>query len=86
MPLIPEDDATAMVMAGIPATNKSLFHAMRFNVGDPAAVIVTRQGDAVERFEQRFRRPATLASFIETFTCVEVQDFVAKYRDGPDTA
>lgn len=49
MPLIPDDDATAMVMAGIPATNKSLFHAIRFNVGDPAALIVTRQGERVER-------------------------------------
>jgi Xaa-Pro aminopeptidase len=26
-------------MAGIPASNKSLYHAVRFNVGDPAAVV-----------------------------------------------
>lgn len=30
---------TATVMAGIPATNLSLFHAIRFKVGDPAALI-----------------------------------------------
>jgi Xaa-Pro aminopeptidase len=30
---------TARLIAGIPATNKSLFHAVRFNVGDPAACI-----------------------------------------------
>ncbi|MFG6176251.1 hypothetical protein ACGTN6_03305 [Halomonas sp. THAF12] len=50
------------------------------------ACVVRGQGDAEERFEQRFRRPATLAGFIETFTCIEVRDFVAKYRDEPDTA
>lgn len=30
---------TARLVAGIPATNKSLFHAVRFAVGDPAACI-----------------------------------------------
>ncbi|MFM1935098.1 MAG: hypothetical protein RI990_57 [Planctomycetota bacterium] len=30
---------TARLIAGIPATNKSLFHAVRFSVGDPAACI-----------------------------------------------
>ncbi|MEE2907477.1 MAG: M24 family metallopeptidase [Planctomycetota bacterium] len=30
---------TAIVMAGIPAVNKSLYQAMQFNVGDPAALI-----------------------------------------------
>jgi Xaa-Pro aminopeptidase len=30
---------SARLIAGIPATNKSLFHAVRFNVGDPAACI-----------------------------------------------
>jgi Xaa-Pro aminopeptidase len=30
---------TARVMAGVPASNKSLYHAVRFNVGDPAAVV-----------------------------------------------
>jgi len=49
MPLIPPDDTSAVVMAGIPNTNRSLFHAMRFNVGDPAAIVVTRNGDAVDR-------------------------------------
>ena len=29
----------ARLIAGIPATNKTLFHAVRFNVGDPAACI-----------------------------------------------
>ncbi|MFN3169021.1 MAG: M24 family metallopeptidase [Phycisphaeraceae bacterium] len=41
MPLTPPDPSTAVVMAGVPNTNKSLFHAMRFNVGDPAALVVT---------------------------------------------
>jgi Xaa-Pro aminopeptidase len=31
--------ATARIMAGVPASNKSLYHAVRFNVGDPAAVV-----------------------------------------------
>ncbi|MBB3141473.1 hypothetical protein [Halomonas organivorans] len=58
-----------------------------FREGDHyRACVVRGQGDAEERFEQRFRRPATLAGFIETFTCIEVRDFVAKYRDEPDTA
>ena len=30
---------TARLIAGIPATNKTLFHAVRFNVGDPAACV-----------------------------------------------
>jgi Xaa-Pro aminopeptidase len=34
-------------MAGIPAINKSLFHAIRFNVGDPAALVVTQSAPAV---------------------------------------
>jgi Xaa-Pro aminopeptidase len=29
----------AVVMAGIPDTNASLYHRMRFGVGDPAALI-----------------------------------------------
>ncbi|MEM1356306.1 MAG: M24 family metallopeptidase [Planctomycetota bacterium] len=49
MPLIPSDDSTAVVMAGIPSTNRSLYHAIRFGVGDPAALVVTRAGDSVER-------------------------------------
>ncbi|MBG80898.1 MAG: hypothetical protein CMJ39_09350 [Phycisphaerae bacterium] len=39
---------SAIVMAGIPAVNKSLYQAMRFNVGDPAAVIQFT-GDRNER-------------------------------------
>lgn len=46
MPIIPADPNTAIVMAGIPATNKSLFHAIRFNVGDPAALIITQRAQA----------------------------------------
>ena len=30
---------TATIMAGIPMTNRTLYHAMRFVVGDPAALI-----------------------------------------------
>jgi Xaa-Pro aminopeptidase len=41
---------TARLLAGIPATNKSLFHAVRFNVGDPAACIdFLRDGQAPHR-------------------------------------
>lgn len=40
MPITPPDPTTAIVMAGIPATNRSLYHAIRFNVGDPAALII----------------------------------------------
>lgn len=50
------------------------------------ARVVRGRGDATERFEERFRRPATLAAFIETFTCIEVSDFVAKYRGEEETA
>ena len=39
---------SAIVMAGIPAVNKSLYQAMRFNVGDPAAIIQFT-GDRNER-------------------------------------
>ena len=36
---------SARLIAGVPAANKSLFHAVRFNVGDPAACIdVLRDG------------------------------------------
>lgn len=38
-------NTTARVLAGIPATNKTLFHRIRFSVGDPAAWIeLTRPG------------------------------------------
>ncbi len=33
------DDEMAVVMAGIPATNLSLYHRIRFLVGDPVAFI-----------------------------------------------
>ena len=36
---------TAIVMAGIPATNKSLYHRLRFSVGDPAAWIQLRSDE-----------------------------------------
>lgn len=49
MPIIPPDPSTAIVMAGIPSTNKSLFHAIRFNVGDPAALIVTNPAVPLQR-------------------------------------
>jgi Xaa-Pro aminopeptidase len=42
--------ATATVMAGIPATNLSLYRAIRFKVGDPAALIcLTDRSGATER-------------------------------------
>lgn len=36
-------------MAGIPATNRSLYHAIRFNVADPAAIIVTQRNNDTHR-------------------------------------
>jgi Xaa-Pro aminopeptidase len=33
------DDRTAVLMAGVPATNRGLLHAIRFSVGDPAAIL-----------------------------------------------
>ncbi|WP_280552642.1 hypothetical protein [Halomonas sp. 25-S5] len=59
-----------------------------------ATVRVRRAGDAylasvereregqVEAFEERFRCPATLAFFIEKFTCISVGDVARKYRNG----
>jgi Xaa-Pro aminopeptidase len=42
--------STARLIAGIPATNKTLFHAVRFNVGDPAACIdFVREGGEPRR-------------------------------------
>ena len=38
-------DAPALVMAGVPAVNNSLFHRIRFSVGDPAAWIDLPSGD-----------------------------------------
>ncbi len=40
-----EGTPTAVVMAGIPATNLSLFHRIRFQVGDPTAWITIYQPD-----------------------------------------
>ena len=46
----PSTTATATVMAGIPATNLSLYRAIRFKVGDPAALLVLPMpGGGVER-------------------------------------
>jgi len=49
MTITPPDPTTAVLLAGIPATNKSLYHAIRFSVGDPAALVVTQQGGGVQR-------------------------------------
>lgn len=46
-----------------------------------ASVEREREG-SVEAFEERFRCPATLAFFIEKFTCISVGDFASKYTDG----
>lgn len=35
----PHDPRSALVIAGIPETNRSLLHAIRFEVGDPAALV-----------------------------------------------
>ena len=50
------------------------------------ARVIRGQGEAAEQFVRRFQRPATLAFFIERFTCLEVGDFVAKYRDEDEQA
>ncbi|WP_205742499.1 hypothetical protein [Halomonas borealis] len=50
------------------------------------ARVVRGRGEAAERFEERFARPATLAFFIEAFTGIDVQDGVARYREGAQTA
>ena len=34
-----EANGKATVMGGIPATNSTLYHAIRFNVGDPVALL-----------------------------------------------
>lgn len=49
MPIIPPDPTTAILMAGIPATNRSLYHAIQFNVADPAALIITNQAIPLQR-------------------------------------
>lgn len=49
MPTLPPDTHTAIVMAGIPATNRSLYHAIRLNVADPAALCITSTGAAAHR-------------------------------------
>jgi Xaa-Pro aminopeptidase len=49
---MPEEAKTAIVMAGVPETNKALYHRIRFAVGDPAAL--------VEIADQAGRRESTL--------------------------
>ncbi|MBB3184507.1 hypothetical protein FHR95_002080 [Halomonas fontilapidosi] len=52
-------------------------------MGDAYLASVERERDgSIEAFEERFRCPATLAFFIEKFTCLSVSDFVSKYRDN----
>ena len=46
--MIPEPK-TAIVMAGIPAVNKALYHRIRFAVVDPAVLITLSGGDAADR-------------------------------------
>ena len=38
-PLMSRETITACVFAGVPAVNRSLYHRIRFLVGDPAALI-----------------------------------------------
>ncbi|MDP7018079.1 MAG: M24 family metallopeptidase [Pirellulaceae bacterium] len=42
-------NSSAVVMAGIPATNFALYHRLRFLVGDPTALIELPEGDGVSR-------------------------------------
>ncbi|MEQ6917914.1 hypothetical protein [Halomonas aquatica] len=46
-----------------------------------ASVEREREGSK-EAFEERFRCPATLAFFIEKFTCLTVGDFTTEYMDA----
>ncbi|GAB4385008.1 MAG: M24 family metallopeptidase [Phycisphaerales bacterium] len=39
--------STATVMAGVPATNLTLYHRVRFNVGDPAAIVTFEDGRSI---------------------------------------
>jgi len=54
--MIPPDPCTAVVLAGIPATNRSLYHAIRFSVGDPAAYCVTLGADRSQNRPQNMHR------------------------------
>ena len=45
------------------------------------ASVVRQRETEVERFEERFACPATLAFFIEKFTCISVRDFADKYAE-----
>lgn len=42
-------DPEAFLIAGIPNENRTLFHQVRFGVGDPAALIVLKGGDGQRR-------------------------------------
>ncbi|MEM9416142.1 MAG: M24 family metallopeptidase [Planctomycetota bacterium] len=44
-PLADPAASTAVVMAGVPAVNKALYHASRFGVGDPAALLFLPDGE-----------------------------------------
>lgn len=46
------------------------------------ASIVRGLGESVERFEEHFARPSTLAFYIEAYTCITVSDFAKKYTDA----
>ncbi|CAM3373891.1 hypothetical protein [Halomonas lysinitropha] len=56
--------------------------------GDAYLASVEREREgSVEAFEERFRCSATLAFFIEKFTCLSVGDFASKYtNDGTHPA
>ncbi|MFY0991679.1 hypothetical protein [Halomonas sp. C05BenzN] len=55
--------------------------------GNEYRASVVRQREAeVERFEERFTCPATLAFFIEKFTCISVRDFADKYTSEASPA
>jgi Xaa-Pro aminopeptidase len=43
------DKKTAVIFAGIPATNRALYHRLRFVVGDPTAVLDITTGEKTER-------------------------------------
>lgn len=45
------------------------------------ASVTRARGGQVEQFEERFTCPSTLAFFIETYTCITVEDIVRKYHD-----
>lgn len=46
------------------------------------ASVIRGQGENEEHFEERFSNPATLAFFIEKYTCISTDDFARQYSSS----